>query len=41
MSCLGLTNIRYLGKGTYERDSKHFRQYLELLRAQDFLSWLK
>ena len=41
MNRLGLTNIRYLGKGTYERDSKHFKKYLELLDAQDCLSWLK
>lgn len=41
MNRLGLTNIRYLGKGIYERDSKYFRKYLEQLDAQDCLSHLK
>lgn len=41
MNRFGMTHIRYLGQGPYERNSKYFRRYLGLLRAQDCLSGSK
>jgi hypothetical protein len=41
MTRLGLTNVVYLGKGSYEKDSSRFRKYLAQISADDCLALLK